>query len=52
MARQYGLFVKTDGKWVRLFPSLSYPKAQAVRVFQSQLLDLSFQGKEPALRPV
>lgn len=34
----YGLFEKVDGKWVRLFPLMSYPKSSAVRIFQSNLL--------------
>ena len=50
--RMYGLFEKIDGKWVRLFPSLKYPKAQAVRVFQNMLLGMSMNGRIPELRVV
>ena len=54
--RNYGLFHKVvargRARWVRLFPHRAYPKATAVRVFQGRLLDLSFRGKVPALRPV
>jgi hypothetical protein len=55
-ARLYGLFIKkVEGnkvKWERQFPGRAYPKAQAVRIFQSSLLSLFFAGKSPELRPV
>jgi hypothetical protein len=54
--RQYGLFFKATVKgrtrWVRLYPKLAFPKATAIRIFQNRLLDLSFRGKCPELRPV
>ena len=36
--RKYGLFEKQNGRWVRIFPALSFKKSSAVVVFQSQLL--------------
>lgn len=50
--RQWGLFEKVGGKWVRLHPTRSYGKATAVRVFQSELLSGFFAGKTVELRPV
>ncbi len=52
--KRYGLFATNleTGKRERLFPTLAYPKKQAIRVFQSALLDLSFAGRNPELKPV
>lgn len=50
--RQYGLFEKQDGKWVRLFPNLSFLKSAAARIFQNKLLGGTMEGKEIALKPV
>ncbi len=55
--RLYGLFFKVQsgrkqGQWVRIFPRRAYLKSSAVRIWQSILLQLSFTGKIPALRPV
>lgn len=51
--RLYGLFERQGGKWVRLYPTRAYTKAQAVRVFQSALLDGAL-GAAPSrcLKPV
>jgi len=49
--RLYSLFEKIDGKWVRQSETALY-KDQAVRVFQTRLLDGSMNGKCMALRPV
>lgn len=51
--RKYGLFFKSkDGRWIRLYPKVSFFKDTAIKVFQNHLLSLSFRGKEPALRPL
>jgi hypothetical protein len=50
--RLYGLFIKENGKWVRQFETVSFSKETAIRVFQNKLLEYSFAGKNPALRPV
>lgn len=50
--RKYGLFFKVGKRWIRLYPKLSYTKETAIRMFQTRLLQLSFMGKEPALRPL
>ena len=51
--RKYGLFEKKDGKWVRIFPKLSFPKSIAVRIFQNALLAQAMQGMtERCLKPV
>ena len=50
--RLYSLFEKIDGKWVRLYPNLAYPKQQAIRVFQNSLLGMSMNGRIPELRVV
>ena len=47
--RLYGLFEMQNGRWVRLYPSLAYPKATAVRLFQSALLAGAF-GAAPERR--
>ncbi len=54
MVRFYGLFKKVNGKWVRMYPELSYPKATAVRVFQGELLAcaLGAATEERSLRPL
>ncbi len=44
--RQYGLFEKVDGKWIRLRPTLAFKKATAVRIFQNDLLAGFFGGDE------
>lgn len=52
--RLYGLFeLNAEGKWVRLYPTLSLKKSHAVKVFQSALL-AHFLGGAPErrLRPV
>jgi hypothetical protein len=36
--RMYGLFEKVEGRWVRRFPELAFPKQTAVRFFQNELL--------------
>lgn len=37
--QMYGLFEKVGpGVWKRLYPTLAYPKSQAVRIFQDALL--------------
>jgi hypothetical protein len=56
-ARLYGLFRReVEGervKYVREFPAMAYPKAQAVRVFQNALLAPYFVGGPiRELRPV
>jgi hypothetical protein len=50
--RKYGLFHKVGKRWIRLYPRLAFGKATAIRVFQNRLLDLTFRGKTPALRPI
>lgn len=51
--RQYGLFEKRDGKWVRIHDKLSYPKPQAVRVFQNALLAGAMgEAPERCLKPL
>jgi hypothetical protein len=52
--RMYGLFEKVDGRWVRIRPSLSFPKSTAVLVFQDSLLRQALVGDcgERCLRPV
>lgn len=47
--RMYGLFEKQDGKWVRVYPELAYPKQVAVRIFQNKLLGHVLYG-EPERR--
>jgi len=42
--RQYGLFEKQDGKWVRLHENLSFHKSVAIRIFQSALLAPHLNG--------
>ena len=52
MARRlYGLFFRVQGKLQRR-PGRALPKDQAVRVYQSRLLDASMMGLSPELRPV
>ena len=55
----YGLFERPmdapkGSPWTRLYPNVSYRKDQAVRVFQSALLEPFFEGLkvERSLRPV
>ncbi len=51
--RLYGLWANDEsGNRVRMFPTLAYPKKQAIRVFQSALLNLSFAGRNPELKPL
>lgn len=51
--RMYGLFEKQDGKWVRLYPDMAYPKETAVRLFQNHLLAHFLHGTpERSLRAV
>ena len=50
--RQYGLFEKQHGKWVRLYPSFSAKKSGAVHIFQNLLLGGVLEGKERSLRPI
>jgi hypothetical protein len=51
--RLYGLFANDEnGNRVRLYPTLAYPKTQAIRVFQNSLLSLSMSGRNPELKPV
>jgi hypothetical protein len=51
--RLYGLFEKREGKWIRLFPELAYPKSTAVRLFQNHLLAHFLHGTpERSLRVV
>lgn len=51
-ARMYSLFCKVaDRKYERL-SCYAYPKAQAVRIYQSALLTGSMYGQVMALRPV
>jgi hypothetical protein len=54
---KYGLFHRITlasgrNRWVRLYPKSAYPRASAIRVFQSALIHLSMRGKHPGLRPV
>jgi hypothetical protein len=51
--RLYGLYEKVDGKWVRLYPELSYTLQAASRVFQNKLLEQAFGqcSNERRLRP-
>jgi len=50
--RQYGLFEKQGGKWIRLYPSISALKSRAIRIFQDKLLEGCFTGKRRALKSV
>lgn len=50
--RQYGLFEKQDGKWVRIYPQFSALKSRAIVLFQDRLLGGTMEGKETCLRPV
>ena len=52
--RLYGLFEKQeDGKFVRVYDTLAFPKAQAVKFFQNALLSGAlYAGKIKELRPV
>ena len=50
--RLYGLFERQEGKWIRLFDTLSFRKSVAVRLFQNHLLSGTMEGKEMALKPV
>lgn len=50
--RQYGLFEKQDGRWIRLLPNISAKKSAAVRIFQNLLLSGTLEGKNRALRPI
>lgn len=52
MKRQYGFFRKVGKRWVRGYDSLSAPKEQAVRLFQSALLTGDMKGEHVALRPL
>jgi hypothetical protein len=54
--RMYGLYERPRGtrRWTRLFPEVAYPKASAVRIFQSALLAPFLDGRsvERCLRPI
>ena len=50
--RQWGLFEKKDGEFVRHYEGLSLPKTDAVKVFQNKLLDGIMVGKDMQLRPL
>ena len=55
MKKPYGLYEqRPDGVWVPLYPALTYPKVQAVRVFQDTLLAPSLYGHphKRMLKPV
>jgi hypothetical protein len=41
--RQYSIFEKQDGKWVRI-SELSFVKESAVRIFQNMLLEPFMNG--------
>lgn len=43
--RMYGLFEKQNGKWVRVYPGMAYPKQTAVRIFQNKLLGHCLYGE-------
>ena len=50
--RMYGLFEKRGKRWVRLYPALYARKSEAVRLFQSALLEGSFGNLHRELRPL
>lgn len=52
--RQYGLFEKQDGKWVRLCPSISAPLPEASKIFQTAMLAsaMGLHPNERKLRPL
>lgn len=49
--REYGLFLKVEKRYVRI-SKMGFPKAQAVRVFQSALLNYTMMGFNISLRPI
>jgi len=51
MKRHYSLFEKKNGRWMRV-SNFAYYKPQAVRVFQTSLLNAVFFGIEQSLRVV
>ena len=51
-SRQYGLFKKEGGKWIRLHPAISAKKSAAVRIFQDAMLKMATEGVEFQLRPI
>ena len=48
----YSLFEKVADRKYQRISDKAYPKAIAVRIFQSQLIDGTFNGKHLALRPI
>lgn len=53
MKRLYSLFERQYGqkRWTRLSPN-AYYKEQAIRIYQTQLINGSLSGREMALRVV
>jgi len=49
--RQYGLFEMRDKKWVQV-SELTFPKQQAIRVFQNRLLNGFMSGVKTELRVI